>query len=428
MDSNRNWYFSFGGRSYFFQQRGYFSFSFGGGQGDYKMVNSKKGQSLVLDTNVKIIIVIVVVVLVLLGIFFFGEKLFPWYENFVPEESFEERFGDMYIPFEERANYDYGLDSFSGGTNNEFVLTNPRVIKDLLLTNTILQVNRYGVGTIVKSNFSSYEDANPFSEKVSIVFPGGISWYFKYDADMIIDLYFDAYRGKVFGEYFFRSGKKRSVTYILYCLDEKKAGGSFNTHKLITGKEKEPFDLPKLNDEEKDSLGKIICSENFSEFVSNIVDGVRGVRFDLYAFGRFNCKLIVGDYELRSTPGKDKEAQINYLSSRLTRGRPNYVESWSNGSIFANGGIDKRYLCLNKNSGEFEKCIQLKEDKGEPLQAIYDVSYSIPESDISYTVPKNGDEIYYVKGNEIWKMIISHDGREFKNYCYKSLINGEVCK
>ncbi len=143
-----------------------------------------------METNVKILIVVVVVALVLAGIFLFGDRFSAVYDNFIPKADVPEDIDEI-IPIEERVSYNYDNFKQSGAVESEVLDFGD--INQILLESIILRIDRMGK-IIVKSNFNSYEDVNPISEKVVLVFPdsGFNLLFWTRDPDVFVEFSYDA--------------------------------------------------------------------------------------------------------------------------------------------------------------------------------------------------------------------------------------------
>lgn len=363
-----------------------------------------------METNVKILIVVVVVAVVLAGIFFFGDKFSLIYDNFIPKTEVIEP-EDEIIPIGERVAYRYDIPS--KGDEEKIVSMSAREVLDTLGENTILKVNRDGK-TIVEGNFQSYEDVNSKTEIIEISFSESLENKF------LVYLDYDARLKRAEAKYFISD--KPNVIYDLNCIGEDKFKETLGFYILI--------------EKEKEALVKTVCKSNsFVEFVQNVLEMVGD------PLGAYECKIKINGEFVDVVPGSTKNEKQDTVFQLLIKNRLNYIPSWGSNGAFLNDVLEKeRYSCYFSESG-LKKCSKKVDSYGA-------ISF-FNNSELSYNL-KYGDEIFYVKGNEIWRMIypdfeIFLGNLEYKsrldemlsngeyrwgveNHCYASLIEGGRCQ
>lgn len=378
-----------------------------------------------METNVKILIVVIVVALVLSGIFLFGDRFSAVYDNFIPKTDVPEDIDEI-IPIEERVSYLYSLREMAEQVEDRAdlekkVSLSATEVEKILETNTILNVKRQGK-IIVQGDFDSHEDVDPMSNKIELSFPG--SW------TILVELRYDAKKRKVDGKYssfYTRAGRLTLDLKDLRCVDNTRKlfndGGNFFKY---------------LNSEEIDAVTNIVCnSSGLAFFVENIVNSVRNP-----FWGTYNCQIKLGEEYSDKVFGNtfvEKEASIYRF---LDKNRENYVNYWKDGGEFSNNEVlSERYSC-NGVDNKFYPCIEEKD--------VFPIRFYSSSSSISYSLER-GDEVFYIKDNEVWKIIypdlIKNENKieyslrsggetalsgeyykDITNYCYSSLIEGEKCK
>ena len=155
--------------------------------------------------------------------------------------------------------------------------------------------------------------------------------------------------------------------------------------------------IKELNSDEQKALKNVICAKSLSEFISNVVRFVR----------EESC-LIKG------ISNEDVDAQKLFLM--LKEIRPNYFASWGKEGSLAGGKINTRYSCDLGNS--FVPCTF------DSFGKFLDVKY------------QPGDEIFYLKGKEIWRIIYPEvEGilvwdlsLRVENHCISSIEEGAKCQ
>lgn len=343
---------------------------------NFKMGRNKKGQAVVLDTNVKILIVVIVIVVVLSGIFLFGDKIFMIYDNFVPKTNVPD-LPDEIIP-EEKIEYDFSIpEEIDVNQIRRETLLFSEI--NALLSNTIIEVRRDGK-TIVRSNFNPTEDLNPKTEKIEILLKNLIR------NDIRIELIYNAKENRVESK-LFKGGSEDFSSF--FCRDNLEG-------------------IRELNSDEQKALKNVICAKSLSDFISNVVRFVR----------EESCLIKINEEFVESVSkgisNEDVDAQKLFLM--LKEIRPNYFASWGKEGSLAGGKINTRYSCDIGNS--FVPCTF--DTFGKFLEVKY----------------QPGDEIFYLKGKEIWRIIypevdgilVWNLGLRVENHCISSIEKGAKCQ
>lgn len=348
------------------------------------METVKLGQAVVMETNVKILVTVLVVALVLAGIFLFGDRISSFYKNIIPRGEVIENPEDDIIPGGE-IEYIFQL---PGEISRDRIGTEELSIPGIsaILLNTILEVRRGGKA-IVKSNFNPVEDLNPRTEKIEILFKR-----FLRDA-VRVELVYNAKEKGVEAKYF--KGGSSSFSY-LSCGQVEDASG--------------------LNNKEKRALKGIVCARGLGYFVLNVTNSVE----------EGYCKIKIDGTFVDKISGEGTRKSIDKLLLMLIEGRLNYLRSWREEGPFSDGSIRTRYSC--NVGGRFVPCTLTSE--GEFLEVEY----------------LAGDEIFYLKEKEVWRMkypqiskMRVNDGftiklfssgksaEEIENHCISSIEKGATC-
>lgn len=351
----------------------------------------KKGQGIILETNVKILIVFIVIAAVLSGIFFFGDRFSAFYNNFVPQNNGPE-------PFDERIYPDYESYRIVIPEKIESKIEKQKLslenVRNILSLHTILEVRRGGK-TIVRSNFDSGEDPDPSTRKIELLFDR----FFERN-DVRVESVYDAQQNRVVSRYFL--GGSSDFSYI-YC-DSRTTPSSVGER------------IPKLNKGGRSALSNIICARDRDSFAYQVVDAVN----------KEHCKIKIGNKFIKKIFGDSAEAQKKEVLKMLLGGRSNYRSSWDSGGLLSDGRMNERYSC-DFGSGDFVLCVP-----NSPKGFLKKYPSGEEVSEIKY---KAGDEIFYFKDEGIWRMkypdvtkLSGSSREEVENNCVYSAISGGECK